>query len=318
MSHVSRVLSRLKAVISVNSDILARYPKAPAALAGIYAPSDLVIVMATYYDLNTFEGRFRFGLAQRTLLQLRLLMEAGMSYRVVVVDTSPQDIVRTSFAAPGVTVLDGRRAPGIGPQTQAGVFYAYQLAAPRVLKIDPEKYGLADAAVLSAITEYLRADACDVLCVQRDPGNPYAGFNSLPSYQQETERFMSRALAELGLPEDTASGIQAMNRVGMLNWLSFDPAVHGSQWEILWFTLLDALFHGLRVGGLPLPFVHPVEMVLFEEGHFERDPQLAAEAVTFWRNKRDYQRDLIVPKVTAYAAALGITPQSDPARRWLV
>jgi hypothetical protein len=260
----------------------------------------------TYYGASP-DDQFRRGLFLKTVEKLAELdaTDPG-AYPLIVTDTSPEhDALKADVGKlfPSAVVLDGRDNPGIGPQTLTSVGWAYDFGAERVLRIDPEKYGLAEHHILDQVVTALDEDQSDIICIGRSPDE---GFASLPWYQQITERVMSRALASLGLPEDTASGIRAFNRTGMALLLDFDLGKHGRQWEYLWMPLLDARFNGVRVGTLFLPFVHPVEMTLAEEGNDDFD------------RKRDNQAALIIPKVVAYAASLGIQPEWDPKRQWVI
>jgi hypothetical protein len=325
LAGVSEDLRRqMRALLTNEHDILRRYPLPAPDEKRLFADTDLVITMATRYNLETDEGRFRFVLAQRTLLLLMLIMTYGKNYHVVVADSSPQHgIVRAVFEAifaelgHGITVLDAREWNGIGPQNQLALAHAYVRGAKRALKIDPEKYGLADVEVLESIVRRIQDDLSDILAIGRSPNQEGTGFRSLPRYQQETERRMSRALVELGLPEDGASGIWAFNRTGMLAWLAFDTDTYGNMWQILWHAQLQALVARLRLDVLFLKFVHPIEMVRYEEGDLERDPARAEEIAAFYRDKRDQQAAL-VSQVVAYAATLGIYPQHDPDHRWMI
>lgn len=278
------------------------------------ADLDFVVVMATYYDLTTKDGVFRFGLAMETLRRFNEEADdLNLNIAVVVADASPHHaITRPAFELHGATVIDATKNGGIAPQLQLAVAYAYQRGAQNVLKIDPEKYGLAE--VLPGIADEIGRN--DILCIQRSPGG---SFDTLPLYQQETERRMSRALAALGLPEDTASGIYCLSRRGQLIWLAYDPTTHGKMWEILWYPMLDAIYtYGASVGGTFLPFPHPYEMTLAEEGLLVHGSEESEVVAAKWRQKRDDQEQLIVPKVTAYAANLGVEPKDDPDREWII
>jgi hypothetical protein len=266
--------------------------------------------MATQYDLETLEGQFRFGLAQTTVIRLMHLIEQGANYRIVIADSSPRPVVRRVFAALGATVLNATDFSGIGPQNQLAMAYAYIRGARYFLKIDPEKFGLADADILACIAKELSAGAYDILGVGRSPGIPGAGFSSLPEYQQRTERRMSRMFVDLGLQEDAASGVYGFNRTGMLAWLAFDTDTYGTKWQILWHAQLLALAAGLRVGGILLPFVHPREMVAFEEGELNWDYGEGTERVKYYRGKRDFQEALADVVATFATEVLGVTPQA--------
>lgn len=306
------VRDRWHAHLSDEPTILTRYPEVASGEESLLADRALVITMATRYDLTTLEGQFRIALAIRTLMLLMYIIKGGAAYRVVIADSSPDhDTVRRAFEAWGATVLDARaeRWSGIGPQNQLALAWAYVRGATRALKIDPEKYGLATIDILDDIVRVMGGDQYDILGIGRTPGIAGAGFMSLPEYQQGTERRMSRELAELGLPEDGASGIWAFNRAGMLVWLAFDTAQYGNMWQILWHAQLQALMAGFRLGVLFEPFVHPPEMVAFEEGRLDHDPCKGRERAQFYRDKRDSQADL-VRVVVAYAATLTIFPEA--------
>lgn len=289
-------------------------------MEGEVAYDDAACVIATnsFYS-SSGDDPFRRSLFLKMVADLSAANRQFLGgFPLVVTDTSPEHRQLAADVAernPDAVVLDGRNSPGIGPQTITSIAYAHAHGAPFVLRIDPEKYGLVDSSILALLLDYLAGSSEDIVCVGR---SPKVGFASLPPYQQITERVMSRALASLGLPEDTASGIRLMNRHGMELFVQFDYAQHGSQWECLWYVLLDALRQGAKVGELFLPFVHPREMLLMETGQFEESDEDAAAKLALYNNKRDDQAALIIPKVVAYAASLGIYPTWDPTRTWTI
>jgi hypothetical protein len=278
----------------------------------------LVIGMAMRYDLANREGQFRFGLALTTIIRLVQLIKAGANYRIVIADSSPDPMIKRILGQidpDNVVVLDAGDFQGIGPQNQLAVAYAYMRGALRFLKIDPEKYGLADSEILASIC--MAVGSHDILGVGRLPGVPGQGFSTLPTYQQGSETRMSRDFVNLGLPEDGASGIWCLNRTGMIAWLAFDTEKYGNMWQILWHTQLLALAAGLQVGGILLPFVHPKEMVEFEEGRLDWDPAAADSRASFYRDKRDAQADLVKVVAKFAAEVLGITPR-PPVTGYLI
>jgi hypothetical protein len=256
-----------------------------------FATAKLTVVMGTYYPNHDDE---RFSLALETLSRYHTL---GLDYPVVVVDASPDhEEVAQMFRHWGAMVLDARGNGGIAPQNLLGIQYALDHGATRIMRQEPEKYGLADASILERVVAELNSGT-DMLCVGR---TKQEGIASLPPVQQHTETVMSRMLARLGLPEDTASGIRAMTRLGAEQMLGFNPEQSGTQWEFLWYCLLDAIRAGLTVSGILVPQIHPFEMVRQETNNPVFD------------EKRFAQADLIIPKVIAYAQSLGFSLDTSP------
>lgn len=227
-------------------------------------------------------------------------------YPVIIADASPgsmHDYLAELFEAFGAIVLDARDRPGIGTQNQMAIAHAYDLGAEYIIRTELEKYGLADLDVLGPILHTLDQKRADILCIGREPG---AAYESLPPYQQITERIMSRAIAGLGLPEDSACGLRAMNRRATEYFLEFDTTGHGNQWEILWLPLLDAIGGGLAVDGLFVPLMHPPGITQDETDN------------PLYNYKRDQQAAQIIPAVVNYANGFGIYPEWDPNRVWVI
>jgi hypothetical protein len=260
-----------------------------------FTDATMAIVIGTYYR-GTNDPRYELPL--KTLEDWRAL--GPEKFPVVVADASPEhEEITRPFSLRGAHVLDARDTPGIAPQNLLGIRFALERGAPFIMRVEPEKYGWAELALVIQILAALNRGV-DILSVGRTPKS----MQTLPPVQLITESVMSRLLARLRLlgsdqrlPEDTASGVRAMSRRGAEHMLKFDLA-NGTQWEFLWYSLITAMAGGLNVDGVLLDYVHPQEMSEQEAG----DPAYNA--------KRLGQVDLIVPKVIAFALENGFVVET--------
>ncbi len=280
---------------------------------GAVSNARLVIVGGTYFpDVVGDNGaRIRCVLAMLQRMKLINLRQTdqgfnGEAYPIVIADASPghmHDYLSTRFEAHGATVLDARAAPGIATQNQAAIGYALEHGAARIVRTELEKNGLAVERVLLSIRESLYPEGPNIVCIGRSPNRAYM---SLPKEQQFSERIMSRALASLGLPEDTACGLRAMSRAGAELFMQFDSAKLGNQWQILWFTLIDAIASGAEVGSVFVDLMHPEGMTALETDN------------PAYIEKRVQQAAQLIPAVVAYGISRGLTPAWDPNREWII
>jgi hypothetical protein len=278
---------------------------------GTLSQTRCVMVMPTYY--SSVEDP-RLPMALKTAAAYRQLEdETGGDYVAVFVDASPSLGVQNMLTDTGVLVVRHEGRGGIARQSQAGIRYALAQGAEVFARHSPEKYTWADADLLVGPSDRIYSGVVDLLWVGRTP----EAMATLPRNQRLTETVISRLIARLyhplsgrQLPEDSASGMRLMSRVGAEQLLNFDPGRWGEQWQFEWYLALDAIAAeahgdpGPRFDSVLVDYRHPPEMT-------------SAEDTPEYDDIRVDQADVVLPQVLNYALSLGFSIDIDP-REWTI
>lgn len=234
-----------------------------------------IIFTSTFYRSPE---EIRFSLALETC---RKASEAG--YSMVVVDGSPEGIVRQELALAGATVFPELER-GMGPSRRQAAFHARELAfrnhSHSFLWMEPEKPDLIRSIPL--IQSQMEKRDADLIVVGRTP----EVWSTYPEFQRQTESeavsIFNKVAGTKGF--DPFFGPVMFNRrsLGLLSL--FDPHDYGLRDDyVCHFAICNAMVNRMKVESFKVGFTYPPEQKVEEEGSLNEE----------MRKKRIAQRDQI-------------------------
>lgn len=219
-------------------------------------PEYVAIATTTRYDPDTEIGRLRARLASDTVRDA-----IGFGYDVTVVDGSRYDDFKSLIERCGARLYDDT-GETMGAGRRQVLRLAEESGRDVVAWMEPEKADYVNSLAATALP-ILEGSASIVVPKRRS-------MESYPRAQALFEQAGNAAFKDLtGRGLDMWSGPRTMSRRGLSFFLNYDGRELGypDLWDSIFNPVLDALFVGENVLGVPVDYRHPPEQTRWEEEH---------------------------------------------------
>ncbi len=222
----------------------------------------VTIVTTTFYNPDSEIDRVRSNLAVQMVRSA-----AGAGYQVIVVDGGSRDDKFLGKLREYGADLHVQKANGFGSGRREAIGHAYNSGKPIIAMTEPEKVPLIPQ--LRKIILPLLYDEADLVVPKR------RSLDSLPPSQRYAELYGNQVWKEItGTDLDMWFGPKTWRKLptpGQDYFLAYDNREYGDRWDSINIPVMLAMLSGKKVKSVLVPYTHPREQTLAEEG----DPELS-------------------------------------------
>lgn len=216
-------------------------------------PEKVAIATTTRYNPDSEEGVLRAGLAEDTI---RDALELG--YDVSVIDGGSADEFLQRLEAYGAHI-EAEEGNTMGAGRRQALRKARDSGRMIVAWTEPEKVDYVGSIAATSLP--IIEGAVDLVVPERK------SLESYPVAQQHSERFGNAVFQGLtGRDLDVFIGPRTIGEKAFGYFLGYDGE-YGDLWDSIFIPVLESIYFGGGVIGVPIDFEYPEEQRRFEERH---------------------------------------------------